>query len=251
MIGPMRTAVGLLVTGLWAVVGACGGNGSRAPLGPTTGGDGVVVVSAERDASKPSADDDAGPVPDAGADSEVAPPAFSCERTEGVRGTGGDDMPDVTSTTEPPDFVVTRQAIRWNADCANPIMTLELSDGSCPRGMGHQLEIALSVNDIEDGVIHSGQNDLLPETDARQITVRYSRPSRLRPRGIWGTCAGVTGTIIFFEAPELVANANLQARYQFTLPACDGSANAAMAVYGVFKLQLRYALSEVCPTRVR
>jgi hypothetical protein len=250
MISPMRTAVGLFVTGLWAV-GACGGGGARAPFGPTTGADGVVVVSAERDASKPTADDDAGPGPDAGTAADVAPPAFSCERVAGVRDTGGDTMFDVTSTTDPPDFVVTRQAIRWNSDCVNPIMTIELSDGTCPRGLGHQLEISLSVNDIEDGLVHIAENNLLPEADSTQITVRYTRPTRLRPHGTWGTCAGVTGTIIFVEAPDVIARANLQARYQFMLTPCDGTTNAPIAVYGAFKLQLRYALSELCPTRSR
>jgi hypothetical protein len=244
----MRTAVGLFATGLWAVC-ACGGGRARAPLGPTTGGDTVVVVSGERDASKPTVD--AGPGADAGTPADIAPPAFSCERVAGVRGTGSDVAPDATSTTEPPDFVVTRQAIRWNSDCANPIMTIELSDGSCPRGLGHQLEISLSVNDIEDGLVRLGENNLLAEADSRQITVRYTRPSRLRPRGTWGTCAGVSGTIIFVEAPELIARANLQARYQFTLTPCDGSTNAPIGVYGAFKLQLRYALSDVCPARTR
>jgi hypothetical protein len=243
----MRSPVGLFAIGLWVieVVAACDSDRVRPPLGPTTGGDGVVIGRSDEDSGTGN-DEDAGPGADA--DVDAGAPASTCQRIPGFRSTTGDTT--ATSTKEPVDFVVTRQAIRWSSDCANPILTVELSDGACPAGMGHELEISLSINDIEDGQIHVGNNDILPENDTSRITVRYTRPSRLPlPRGTWGTCDSATGTLIFLEAPELTGRADLVAQYQLMLTACDGSGNDPIAVAGTFNLGLRFTLSEICPMR--
>jgi hypothetical protein len=71
------------------------------------------------------------------------------------------------------------------------------------------------------------------------------------PHGTWGTCADVTGMLVFHEAPVLTASASLQARYELLLTPCDGSTNAPIEVDGSFKLQLRFALNEICPTRIQ
>jgi len=247
----MRSASGLVVMGLCAMAtcAACADERPNVPFGPTTGGDGVSVVEADEDSGRTSGDDEDAGVVDAGTDASV--PASSCEQIEGFRSIDSTDLKSATSTVTPADFVVTRQAIRWSADCENPILTVELSDGTCPTGYGHQLAISFSINDIEDGVITVGGNALLPEAESSRITARYTRPSRLvLPHGTWGTCAGVTGMLVFLEAPELTASASLQARYEFLLTPCDASTNAPIEVDGSFKLQLRFTLNEICPTRI-
>jgi hypothetical protein len=247
----MRVGSGLFMTGLMAIC-ACRSAPPRAPGAPVHGGDEVQVGAADAGTSQPPADDDGGPMADAGGPTADAGATFySCERVNAARSTGASNTPTITTTTAPADFLVARQGVRWSTDCANPTLTLELSDGVCPLGSGHQLSIDLSVNAIEDGVIRLGENQLSPEAELAPIKVRYTRPNRLSQAGTWGTCDNVVGFISFSEPPELVAGANLQAFYQFTLTPCDSATRGTVDVVGTFKVQLRYALSEVCPNRVR
>ena len=253
MLMRMRSQSGLLalcVLALGATSSSCSGGSDRAPYGPSDGRNGVVVVAGGSDASKPGDDDDGGEAAaDAGEDAGTS--FYSCERIPGVRGTGAEDMPQVTLTTEPADFIVVRQALRWNSDCQKPTLTIELSDGICPAGFGHQLEITLSANAIEDGMIRLGENRIAGEADSPEIKVRYTRPTGLKPTGTWGTCDGAQGMLFFSEAPELTALSKLEASYQFMLTPCDDSTTDTMNVFGIVNIQQRYALSEVCPDRVR
>jgi hypothetical protein len=186
---------------------------------------------------------DAGPAPDAG-----PTPAFSCERIEALT-TTGEDAPNQTSIALPPDFAVTRQAEVWSADCTVPTLTIQLSDGNCPGGGGHELDITLKVNDVEDGVIHGGNNPVFQEADSDSITARYYRPGRIRPTGTWGTCANASGQLIFLEAPMLTAGATVQLRFELTLTDCTDAGQASEDVSGAINLKLRHDISEFCVSR--
>jgi hypothetical protein len=260
MLSVMRRAPCLLALCVLSssTASGCSGHGARAPDAPTSGGDRVQVIVPD---PSTRADEDGGSIAGArstagaGSATDAGPAAdavlaATCERIEALR-SSGEDTPTVTSTDQPLDFLVTRQVITWNTDCTNPVLTIELSDGDCPRGSGHELKISLSVNDVEDGLIHGGLNSVAPESDLGGIRVRYTRPARLRPSGTWGTCSGASGQIVFVETPEIVTRSTLWARYQLMLAPCDGMDHEGEAVYGAFKIQLRQDLSDFCPTRVR
>jgi hypothetical protein len=237
----MRTALGLCVVGLLAV--GCGeGRGPSAPNGPQSGGT-TTVRLVEVDAAPNDEDSGASKQLDAGTDSGV--PAYSCERVEALR-SSTEDTPNLTSTDLPDDFVVTRQAVGWSADCKAPVLTLEFSDGACPHGDGHQLEIELSATALQAGVIRLGNNDV--SADNTNIVVRYIRPKRLKPYGTWGSCGAASGELIFLEAPGSLSKGQiLHARYQFRLAPCDDSKNSPIEVDGAFKVELRYDFSNICP----
>lgn len=183
---------------------------------------------------------DAGTVPMAGASACLKVPVLSVT---------AEDATGETSTEQPSDFVASRQAELWSTDCSNPQLTIALSDGVCPTGGGHELRLTFSVNDIEDGAVHIGNNAIDAETETSSIRARYTRPIRLKPNGVWGTCNGASGTIVFFEAPELRAGSLFQARYQLELTPCDGSGAAPILVVGTFKIPLSYSIATVCSTR--
>jgi hypothetical protein len=235
----MRTALGLCMVAV--LLAGCGeGNGPKAPSGPQSGVDVVHV-------GPPPADEDSGVTPppstaDAGRDAGV--PAYSCEHVEALR-SSGDSTDNLTSTELPGDFVVTRQAVSWSTDCTT--LTIQLSDGNCPGGSGHELDLAFSIMALQDGLVRLGNNDV--SADSRNIVATYVRPNRLKPYGTWGSCGAASGQVIFLDAPgTLTKGSILQARYQLSLPACDGSANSLIEVDGAFKIQLRYDFATVCPT---
>jgi hypothetical protein len=232
---------------LAACAGACRKDEPFVPQATVSGDDtpgyGQTTKPADDTDAGPDVSKDAGPLPDAG-----APPAFSCERIEALV-TTGEDSPNQTSIALPTDFAVTRQAEEWGASCTLPTLTIQLSDGNCPRGAGHELDITLKVNDVEDGVIHGGNNPVYQETDSNSITVRYQRPGRIRPTGTWGTCADATGQLIFLEPPTLTAGATLQARFELTLTDCTDAGQPSEDVSGAINLELRHDISEFCASR--
>jgi len=210
----------------------------NAPLGEMTG----TRNYPPRDASQEEdAGEDAGPR-DAGA------PASACLRVP-VLSASFEDSTGETSSERPADFVVERQAEVWSSDCSNPQLTIQLSDGYCPEGLGHELSLTFSVNDIEDGAIHLGNNAVASEAESPSIRARYKRPVRLKPNGEWGTCNGASGQLVFFEAPQLTSGSLFQARFQLNLTACDGSDAEPQFVVGTFKLRLSYSVTSVCPAR--
>ena len=213
----------------------------NAPLGELTGS-----RSTTRDAGQDPAAEDSGTSSDAGSD--AGPTASACLRVP-VLSTSVEDSTGQTSTEQPADFVVSRQAELWSNDCADPQLTLALSDGPCPLGLGHELSLTFSVNAIEDGAIHIGNNAVASEVETPFIRARYTRPARLKPHGVWGTCAGAEGTLVFFEAPVLTVGSLMQARYQLSLTACDGSGADPEFVVGTFKVPLSHAIAGICPDR--
>jgi hypothetical protein len=191
-------------------------------------------------------EEDAGEPRDAAPDSGPVLPAFTCERVE-VLGSSGEDTPNLTSTDNPHDFKVSRQAVSWLCDPKR--LVIALSDGNCPKGAGHELTLELSVAAVQDGAIRLGMNRLQAEADRPDIRVRYTRPKRLKPNGVWGNCKEPMdeSLLTFLEAPDVALRSILQARYSFTLPACDDTSNAPILVSGAFKLTLRLDPAEACP----
>jgi hypothetical protein len=214
----------------------------NAPLGELTG---------TRNTPQPDAGQAGGASDDAGAADgsvDAGAPASACLRVPTLS-TSVEDATGETSTEQPADFLVTRQAELWSADCDTPRLTIALSDGFCPVGLGHELSLSFSVNDIQDGAIHLGNNAVASELESDAIRARYTRPKRLKPSGVWGTCAAASGQIVFFEAPVLTAGSLFQARYQLNLTPCDGSDADPEFVVGTFKIRLSHSLAASCPDR--
>lgn len=233
-IGPVVLVLALALT-------ACDDD-ERAPLASSGGGSHSVPVP-RRDAAQES-DEDAGMAADASTD---GPLAYECERIDAVS-FRDDGTPAVTGIAQPVDFKVTRQAATWRGDCEiDKTLAIELSDGSCPNGKGHELEILLSAFAIEDGQIALGSNLLNAEPDGRGLRVRYVRPEGMEPAGTWGSCAGSSGNIDFYEAPDVATPMELRARYRFELTSCDDTRNGPITVLGYFDLRVRRSLATVCP----
>jgi hypothetical protein len=236
----MRTSLLLLALALCA----CSDDESRAPLSPG-GGPGHQVDVMRPEAGPDEQDDDAGVRPDAGTD---GPMPRECERIEPLRYTT-DEVPRVTATSSPEDFLVSRQAVTWRDGCESPTLAIELSNGICPNGQGHELEILLSANAIVDGQIGLGLNLIEAEGDSAEgIRVRYTRPERFAPVGTFGTCEGASGQISFLEAPDVSRPMDLRARYEFLLTPCDAAmSNPTQLVSGYFDVRVRRSLPTVCP----
>lgn len=252
----MRTRVLALALALWAC-----SDDDPAPLTP--GGGPGHEVGVNLDAASDSDDDagasaDAGDAGDAGdtddtvdaGDSTEAPLRYECVRIEPLQYTD-DTLPASTATSAPPDFVVTRQAATWRGDCTEPEVVIELSDGSCPLGDGHELEIVFDVNAIEDGLIAFGLNEVPPEseTGAAGIRVRYVRPDELDPSGEWGNCFGSSGSIVFYDAPNVARVGDMNFTYDLEVTSCDDRLNFPLRVAGYVEIRLRRTISEVCPRR--
>ncbi|MEY4576204.1 MAG: hypothetical protein RL701_907 [Pseudomonadota bacterium] len=200
----------------------------------------------KRDAAANAAGDDGG---SAEAKPDASVKKSACGSVPVLRG-ASEDYPSATSTESPSDFTVRMQGETWVVDdCTQPKLTLLFSDGVCPRGAGHQLQITLDLNDVSDGLIHSGPNNVTADGDSTGISVRYTRPKALKPAGTWGTCTSATGQVLFLNEPSVSATATLEARYNFSLTPCDGSDQAAQLLVGSFKLPLAYGLRRFCPDR--
>lgn len=214
------------------------------PTPPVSGGSGIHDTN---NGTSSSGVKDAGP--DAWVDAgDAAVPASSCERVVAMGDTTGDAIV-ATAISTPTDFMVTRQAEVWSNDCTDPKLTLELSDGVCPDGFGHQLTITFDLNDIADGAIHVGNNAVYAETESSSIDVHYVRPDTLDPYGSWGSCNGASGQVVFDMPPDPTAGAIFNARFDLDLTPCgDVSTPVVETVSGAFRIELRYQLSEFCPT---
>jgi len=209
-----------------------------------------LVPHGGRDEDGSQSDRDAGET-DAGATdaSVVTRLTRSCGHVAVVQ-TSGEDIESATSTERPQDFLVSRQTEHWIVDdCANPKLSLEFSDGVCPTGLGHQLSFTFDLNDLADGAIRGGNNEVVPDGDATGIQVRYTRPSRLAPSGTWGTCASAAGQLIFLTEPNPSAGAILDARYDMILASCDGTDREPQVLVGSMRVILRYGLNKFCPDR--
>jgi hypothetical protein len=237
---PVRMRISLLL--LAVVLSACNDEASKAPLAPGGGGP-RSVEETPRDSGANVDDMDAGSTPDGGA----GPLPLECTRIEPVMITS-DEVPTGTATTTPLDFKVTRQVATWSGDCPSPSLVIELSNGICPTGQGHELVFWFPASSIADGKIGLGLNEIDPDAvSAAGIRVRYTRPVRYAPIGEYGTCDGSFGTISFYDAPDVSRPMNLRASYELNLTACDDTRNPTQVVAGYFDVWVRRDLAGVCP----
>lgn len=185
----------------------------------------------------------------AGAGGTTAPMVGECENFDPAKFVGGDPTVDViASSAQPMDFEITRAVATWEPDCTEPTIRVDLSDGSCPNGKGHQLTFWFAAEAIDSRAIFLGLNSVLPEPDNGGVKIRYTRPTRLSPTGVWGTCPLATATLNFVgEMPSTDQFSRLQiSQFFLELTACDG-ANAPIIVEGSFNVKLQRGLREACP----
>lgn len=227
---------------LAVVLSACSGDESKAPLTPAGGGS--RTVGAMRSDSGANVDDmDAGSTPDGGG----GPMPFECTLIEPAVITS-DEVPTRTATTTPVDLEVTRQVATWRGDCPSPSLVIELSNGICPNGQGHELVFWFPASSLADGRIGLGLNEIGPDSISGDgIRVRYTRPVHYSPVGAYGTCDGSSGTISFYDAPDVARPMNLRAIYELNLTACDDKRNPTQVVAGYFDVRVRRSLATVCP----
>jgi hypothetical protein len=225
---------------LAVVLSACSDDEAKAPITP--GGGSSHMVGEDRPDSGSNVDDmDAGSTPDAG----DGPMPFECTRIDPVV-FNTDEVPTATSTASPDDFKVTRQVARFTGSCPNPSLVVELSNGICPNGQGHELVFSFPVNSIADGAIGFGPNEITADT-VGAIRVRYTRPARFRPEGEFGNCEGGNGRLTFYDSPDISRPMNLRATYDMNLAPCDGESNPPQHLWGYFDVRVRRDLGDVCP----
>jgi hypothetical protein len=230
---------------LAVVLSACSDDDAKAPLSPA-GGPEHTVDEKQPDSGRTVDDEDAGSTPDAG----MGPMAGECMRIDPVIMSPG-EVPTVTATSSPRDFMVTRQVATWKGDCPNPWLVIELSNGVCPNGQGHELEFWFPANSIADGSIGLGLQLIDPDTTTGAIRIRYTRPARATPVGVYGNCEGSgmvsMGNMNFYDAPDVTRRMNLRATYELTLVPCDGKSNPVQMVSGYFDVRVQRPLATVCP----
>jgi hypothetical protein len=226
---------------LAVVLSACSDDEAKAPLTP--GGGSSHMVDQDRPDSGRNVDDmDAGSTSDAG----EGPLPGECMRVEPVV-FNTDEVPTVTAIASPTDFKVSRQVARWSGACPNPTLIVELSNGICPNGQGHELEFSFPASSIADGAIGFGPNEIGPDTIG-SIRIRYTRPARFRPEGEYGNCDGSAGTLTFYDPPDVSRPMNLRATFDLNLTPCDDDkSNPEQHVWGYFDVRVRRDLGGVCP----
>jgi hypothetical protein len=221
---------------------------------PAPGGNGFQSsgVGSRRDAGPK---DSGGPV-DASLTIDASTIAGECTNVDPgdyVASNGGlaSDGTVLTGAIAPSDFAVTRAVATWETSCIDPTILVELSDGKCPDGKQHKLQILLSANAIDGATptILIGQNTLQAEPDDNGIRVQYMRPNTLTPHGTWGSCTGMPGTIDFLSDPSSARLSHLTGRFTLDLSACDGSEKADEFVNGTFNVILRRGREDVCPSK--
>ncbi len=238
----MRNAHWLVLTCALALVACKSKSTTTAPSGPSTSSDAGAAVELDA-ALAPAAGDDGG-LDDGGS----LPVAF-CEPVDPAAFHNEDILPQDrgSGVSTPTDLTVTRQVVAWEPGCTEPSLRVELSDGRCPNGNGHQVEIFLPAKAIQNHGIVFGQNDLVANPAATEIRVRYTRPKQNTPAGVWTNCTGSNGQIVFIEAPAVTRLSRLHARFQLDLTSCGGQVQDPQTVSGGFNVQLRRGLADVCP----
>jgi hypothetical protein len=163
--------------------------------------------------------------------------------------TNEDILPDQrgSGVTTPADLVVTRAIATWQGACPDPTLVVKLSGGGCPSGDGHELQLLFSAKALKDGTVSQGQNNVLPEPNSQGIRVRYTRPKTLTPSGVWGSCDGALGQVVFPDVVKVATHGPFKARVQLDLGSCDGSKQTNQTVTGWFNVELHRGLNDVCP----
>ena len=245
----LRLRVALLCLALGSAALGCKKEAPKAP--PAPGGGYTYGAVGSSGAGK---DDDAGSEPvDAAIDVDAGFLASECVSVDPAPFLNGDSSPDglTTGVSTPSDFVVTRALASWEADCAQPTILIELSEGSCPDGSAHKLQFLIDADAIDSAspTVLVGLNTLTAEPDDKGIRIRYIRPHSLDPHGTWGTCDGMPGTLELIGDPDTTLGTRLQGRFILDLAACDGTTNEDENVQGSFNVLLRRGRGDVCSTK--
>jgi hypothetical protein len=143
---------------------------------------------------------------------------------------------------------VTRVLGTWEPACGRHTIRLEMSNGKCPDGGGHELQFYFAAAAIDTGTITAGSNALVSETENPDIRVRYIRPGGLEPSGVWGNCDGPSGAIDLVAPLGTDAFDWFQGEFRLQLSPCDGSDNGIQQIDGSFDIQIRRGLDDVCPS---
>jgi hypothetical protein len=161
----------------------------------------------------------------------------------------GEDVGDAYANAieMPDDLLASRIVATWAGGCEPAQIRIEMSDGDCPAGDGHQLTFLLDALAIQNGTLGTGIHDVVPENTGSPIQVRYLRTARFEPSGEWGSCEGVTGTLSIRGEPGVRKLDTLQALFEMKLAPCDGSTQPAQTVRGTFNVELQRSLDTVCP----
>jgi hypothetical protein len=227
----------------------CSSDDDRSPPAPGGPSGGVIGVTGDAgprdqlDAGEDTNDEDAG---------AILRRKRECKRVDPTTASD-EDIPlesRPSNVSAPDNFRVTRELATWTGGCTNPSILIELSDGRCPDGAGHTLRFDIAADAITDGRVSFGENVISPDGDMRGIRVRYTRPEDLTPTGIWGTCAGSSGTLMVGMTPlETDARSNLVATFRLTLTDCsEDLALDPLEVNGVFNIASLYrGLDDYCP----
>ena len=254
----------LLLLSLCGLVVACGddekprstvsvgrdGGGPGRDGGPTAGvggGTGTGGSGGTSDAGDPSGDEDSGMSGDGDGDGEDL--AILCDDVEPAPVDGADRDPGriYNGVSLPLDLRTTRAEAAWEAGCADPMLRITISDGGCSEGNGHELTFWVPAAGVENGSIVIGQNTIAEEPTAGSIRVRYTRPTRLTPNGVWGTCEDASGTLDIIGELSLRGGRHVQATFLLDLTRCDDGEASTQPVNGEFNVELPASLVEVCP----
>lgn len=182
---------------------------------------------------------------DAGTGGTVSVPLTRCESVVASSEPGEGFVN--TSTQSPSDFSVTRVLQGYGDDCGEPKVVIELSDGRCPDGDGHQLRLEFDAAAIAAGEVPNGELDVLVAHADGQLDIQYKRPENLENPGTYGTCNVGTGTVALTEAPQVTRNAVYEGSYQLSLGPCGGTDGPTQLVVGTFSARLATDLTLHCP----
>jgi hypothetical protein len=141
---------------------------------------------------------------------------------------------------------VTRSEAAWLEGCVQPILRITLSDGDCPNGEGHELTFFLPADGVENSNLVIGQNLIMEET-LTSIRVRYARPGRKPPSGVWGTCEDASGFLDIVPPLQLMEGRLVQGNFMLDLTRCDDGTPSTQIVNGSFSAELPAGLGDVCP----
>ena len=239
-----RWVVGIGWIGLLACGVACGDDSSVSPpatgggKGGRSGGGGVKPPPVDAGGSDAEDEDGGGGSGGGGADEPLGIECTNVKYAPFGETMNGDYF---NSIGEPADFRVTRVVATWDTGCEPARVKLIMSDGSCPRGDGHELTFFIDVE-----TVLGGENTVLPESADSTVRVRYTRPRDLEPAGTWGSCTAAHGMFSLKDTLDPNDPGNVQATFQLELSPCDGMATGMQTVNGTLNATMRRSLKNVC-----
>lgn len=141
-------------------------------------------------------------------------------------------------------FAEDRLAQYWDEEACPTARRLNVVflSGTCELDAAHRFLFDLDGDEL--GVsITFGAYSL---TEFSAIDVRYHRPASAGSGGIWGNCAGSSGTFSFAEVSDL-AGGSIRATFDLTLTDCDPTRTLApIRAQGALDVELVTGLAGAC-----